>query len=84
MLLDEVRGVYMARGHRWKHIKRKVKGLPMDLTGEIHYHAANDQVNSSGGDIGAERAMRRYLAIAKNLVAAAALGDFSSGVYFKL
>lgn len=42
MLLAEVRGVYMARSHIWKHIKRKVKGLPMDLTGEIHYDAAND------------------------------------------
>ena len=53
MLLGEVRRVYMARSHGWKHIKRKVKGLPMALTSEIHYDAAIDQVNLSGGDTGA-------------------------------
>ena len=53
MLLAEVRRVYMARSHRWKHIKRKVEGLPMALTGEIHYDAANDQVNSNCGAKGA-------------------------------
>jgi hypothetical protein len=52
MLLVEVRHVYMARSHRWKHPKRKVEGLPIALTGEIHYDAAIDQVNSTGGDKG--------------------------------
>ena len=84
MLLAEVRRVYMARSHIWKHIKRKVEDLPMALTGEIHYDAANDQVNSTGGDIGAKRVVRRYLTIANNLVAAAACGDFPSRDYFKL
>ena len=56
----------------------------MALTGEIDYDAAIGQMNSTGDDIGAERAMRRYLAITNNLVAAAALGDFPSGDYFKL
>lgn len=74
----------MGRSNRWKHTKRKVEDLPMALSGEIHYDADKNQVNLTGGDVGAERAVRRYLAIAKNLVAAAALGDFSSGVYFKL
>jgi hypothetical protein len=84
LLLAEVRRVYMARSHRWKHTKRKVEGLPMALTGEIHYDADKNQVNSTGGDVGAERAVRRYLAIANNLVAAAACGDFPSRDYFKL
>ena len=55
----------------------------MALTGEIHYDAAIDQVNSTGGDKGTERAVRRYLAIANNLVTAA-VGDFPSRDYFEL
>ena len=84
LLLAEVRRVYMARSHRWIHTKRKVEGLPMALAGEIHYDAKNDQVTSTGDDTGAERAVRRYLAIADNLVAAAAAGDFPSRNYFKV
>jgi hypothetical protein len=84
LLLAEVRRVYMARSYKWMHTKRKVEGLPMALAGEIHYDAAKDQVTTTGDDIGAERAVRRYLAIANNLVAAAAVGDFPSRDYFKL
>ena len=84
LLLAEVRRVYMARSHRWKHTKRKVEGLPMALTGDVNYDATEDSVSSKSDDVSAERAVRRYLAIANNLVAAAALGDFPSRDYFKL
>ena len=84
MLLAEVRRVYMARSHIWKHIKRKVQRLPMALTGEIHYDAVTHSVSSSSDDVSAEQAVRRYLAIANNLVSAAAGGDFPSRDYFKL
>ena len=55
----------------------------MALAGEIHYDADKNQVNSSVRQIGAERDVRRYLAIADNLVTAA-VGDLSSRNYFKL
>ncbi len=84
LLLAEVRRVYMAKSHKWKHTKRKVEGLPMALAGDIVYDDENDQAISSGSDIGAERAVRRYLAIACNLVAAAGVGNFPSRDYFKL
>ncbi len=84
LLLAEVRRVYMARSHKWKNTKRKVEGLPMALVGDIVYDVENDQVISNGSDLGAERAVRRYLAIASNLVKAAAVGDFPSRDYFKL
>jgi hypothetical protein len=83
LLLAEVRRVYLARSHKWKHTKRKIEGLPMALAGDIVYDVENDQVISSGSDVGAERAVRRYLAIACNLVVAAGLGDFPSRDYFK-
>lgn len=83
LLLAEVRRVYLARSHKWKHTKRKVEGLPMALTGDIVYDVDNDQVISTGSDVGAERAVRRYLAIACNLVATAGVGDFPSRDYFK-
>jgi hypothetical protein len=41
-------------------------------------------VSSKSDDVSAERAVRRYLAIANNLVSAAACGDFPSRDYFKL
>lgn len=84
LLLAEVRRVYMARSNRWKHTKRKVEGLPMALAGDIVYDADNDQVISKGSDVGAERAVRRYLAIACNLVSAAGVGDFPSSDYSKV
>lgn len=84
LLLAEVRRVYMARSHKWKLTKRKVEGLPMALAGDIVYDVENDQVVSNGSDVSAERAVRRYLAIANNLVKAAARGDFPSRDYFKL
>lgn len=84
LLLAEVRRVYMARSHKWKNTKRKVEGLPMALAGDIVYDFESDQVIARGSDISAERAVRRYLAIANNLVKAAAVGDFPSRDYFKL
>ena len=84
LLLAEVRRFYMARTHKWKHTKRGVESLPMALAGDIVYHADKDTVSSRSSDIGAERAVRRYLAISNNLVAAAAVGDFPSRDYFKL
>lgn len=84
LLLAEVRRVYMARSHKWKLTKRKVEGLPMALVGDIDYVSETDTVVARGSDVSAERAVRRYLAIANNLVSAAARGDFPSRDYFKL
>lgn len=84
LLLAEVRRVYLARSHKWKNTKRKVEGLPMALTGELDYDAVTDSVSSKSDDVSAERAVRRYLAIANNLVSAAAVGDFPSRDYFKV
>lgn len=84
LLLAEVRRVYMARSHKWKLTKRKVEGLSMALTGDIDYVSETDTVVARGSDVSAERAVRRYLAIANNLVRAAARGDFPSRDYFKL
>jgi hypothetical protein len=84
MLLAEVRRVYMARSHKWKLTKRKVEGLPMALVGDIDYDSETDTVVARGSDVSAERAVRRYLAIANNLVSAAAVGNFPSRDYFKL
>ncbi len=84
LLLAEVRRVYMARSHKWKLTKRKVEALPVALTGELDYDAVTDRVSSKSDDVSAERAVRRYLAIANNLVSAAACGDFPSRDYFKL
>uniref|UniRef100_UPI0040473374 hypothetical protein n=1 Tax=Shewanella sp. TaxID=50422 RepID=UPI0040473374 len=84
LLLAEVRRVYMARSHKWKQTKRKVEGLPMALVGDIEYDSETDTVVARGSDVSAERAVRRYLAIANNLVSAAARGDFPSRDYFKL
>jgi hypothetical protein len=84
LLLAEVRRVYMARSHKWKHSKRKVEALPMALAGELDYNSLVDSVSSCSDDVSAERAVRRYLAIANNLVSAAACGDFPSRDYFKL
>ena len=82
LLLAEVRRVYMARSHKWKQTKRKVEGLPMALAGDIAYDVENDQVISNGSDVSPERAVRRYLAIACNLVTAAGVGDFPGTDYF--
>ena len=84
LLLAEVRHVYMARSHKWKHTTRKVEALPMALAGELDYDAITDSASSKSDDVSAERAVRRYLAIANNLVSAAARGDFPSRDYFKL
>jgi hypothetical protein len=73
----------MTRTHRWKHSKRRVEGLPTALVGDAYYDAGTDSVVvRSGSDVSAERAVRRYLAIAENLVRAAARGDFPSRDYF--
>jgi hypothetical protein len=85
LVLAEVRRWYLARSQRWQHTQRKVEGLPTALAGNLQYDAATDSVTVRGGDdVAAERAVRRYLAIADNLVRAAARGDFPSRDYFKL
>jgi len=81
LLLSEVRRFYLARTHKWQHTKRNVEGLPMALAGEIEYDSLTDSVSSHSDDISAERSVRRYLAIANNLVEAAARGDFPSNDY---
>jgi hypothetical protein len=84
LLLEEVRRFYLARTHRWQHTKRKVEVLPMALAGDVTYEATTDTVSSSSDDVSAERAVRRYLAIANNLVEAAARGDFPGNDYSNL
>jgi hypothetical protein len=75
----------MARSERWRHTQRKVEALPMALAGDIQYDASTDSVVlRSGDDVSPERAVRRYLAIAENLVRAAARGDFPSKDYFRV
>ena len=81
-LLAEVRRFYLARSEKWKNTKRRVEGLPPALAGDIVYDKATNSVKTRGSDIGAERAIRRYLAIANNLVHAAAKGDFPSKNYY--
>jgi hypothetical protein len=81
-LLVEVRRFYLARSEKWKKTKRKVEGLPPALAGDLVYDKSTNAVKSFGSDIGAERAIRRYLLIANNLVHAAAKGDFPSKNYF--
>lgn len=81
-LLAEVRRFYLARSEKWKKTKRKVEGLPPALAGDLFYDKSTNTVKSIGSDIGAERAIRRYLLIANNLVHAAAKGDFPSKNYF--
>lgn len=81
-LLAEVRRFYLARSEKWKKTKRKVEGLPPALAGDLVYDKPTNAVKSVGSDIGAERAIRRYLLIANNLVHAAAKGDFPSKNYF--
>jgi hypothetical protein len=68
----------------YEDMKRRVEGLPMALAGELDYDAITDSVSSKSDDVSAERAVRRYLAIANNLVSSAAGGDFPSRDYFKL
>jgi hypothetical protein len=85
LVLAEVRRWYMARSERWRHTQRKVEALPMALAGDIQYDASTDSVVlRSGDDVSPERAVRRYLAIAENLVRAAARGDFPSKDYFRV
>lgn len=84
LVLAEVRRWYMARTDRWKSSKRQVEGVPAALAGDLRYDAATDSVEvRSGSDVSAERAVRRYLVIAENLVRAAARGDFPSRDYFR-
>jgi hypothetical protein len=82
VVLAEVRRFYMARTEKWKKTKRKVEGLPSALAGDLVYDTVTDFVITKGSDIGAERAIRRYLVIANKLVLAAAKGDFPSKDYF--
>ena len=84
LVLAEVRRVYMAKTHRWSHTKRKVEGLPSALADQVEYDARTGEVTASGDDTGAERAVRRYLKIAHNLIKAAAGGDFPSADYSKV
>jgi hypothetical protein len=84
LMLVEVRRVHMARSHKWQLTERTVEALPMALTGELDYDEITDSVSSKSDDVSAERAVRRYLAIANNLVSSAACGDFPSRDYFKL
>ena len=84
VVLAEVRRFYLARSEKWKKTKRKVEGLPSALAGDLVYDTATDSVISKGSDIGAERAIRRYLVIANKLVLAAAKGDFPGKNYFSL
>lgn len=81
VVLAEVRRFYLARSEKWKSSKRKVEGLPMALAGDLEYDQIKDEVIARGSDIGAERAIRRYLQIADNLINAAAKGDFPSKFY---
>ena len=81
VVLAEVRRFYLARSAKWKHTKRKVESLPMALAGDVEYDQINDVVKTLGSDVGAERAIRRYLQIADKLINAAALGDFPSKFY---
>jgi len=81
-LLAEIRCFYLARSEKWKNTKRKVEGLPPALAGDFVYDKSTNSVKSKGSDVGAERAIRRYLAIANNLVHAAAKGDFPSKNYY--
>lgn len=81
IVLAEVRRFYLVRSEKWKNTNRKVESLPMALAGTIVYDADTDSVISTGSDIGAERAVRRYLQIAENLIKAAAKGDFPSRFY---
>lgn len=83
-VLAEVRRFYLARSERWKNTKRKVEALPSALAGNYSYDAATDTVTVSGGDVSAERAIRRYLAIADNLIHAVAKGDFPGKDYFAI
>jgi hypothetical protein len=71
LVLAEVREVYRAKVARWQHTKRKVQGLPSTLI-------------ETETDTEAERAVRRYLKVARKLVAAAAAGDFPSKDYNKV
>jgi hypothetical protein len=84
LVLAEVRRVYMAKTHRWSHTKRNVEGLPSALADQVEYDSRTGEVVASGDDTGAERAVRRYLRIAHNLVKAAAGGDFPSADYNKV
>ncbi|HQR86936.1 MAG: hypothetical protein B7Y05_07510 [Polynucleobacter sp. 24-46-87] len=81
VVLAEVRRFYLARSAKWKNSKRKVEGLPMALAGDFEYDEVSNAVRSLGNDVGAERAIRRYLLIANNLIHAAAKGDFPSKFY---
>ena len=81
VVLAEVRRFYLARSSKWKNSKRKVEGLPMALAGDLEYDELSDVVTAQGNDVGAERAIRRYLKIADNLINAAAKGDFPSKFY---
>lgn len=83
-VLKEVRRFYLARSERWKKTKRKVEALPSALAGNYVYDAATDTVTVNGSDVSAERAIRRYLAIANNLIHAAARGDFPGKDYFEI
>lgn len=76
--------MYMAKTHRWSHTKRKVEGMPSALAGQVEYDAVKGEVAAEGDDTSAERAVRRYLKIARKLVAAAAVGDFPSADYYKV
>lgn len=81
VVLAEVRRFYLARSAKWRSTNRKVEGLPMALAGDLEYDQINDVVTTQGSDVGAERAIRRYLLIANNLIQAAAKGDFPSKFY---
>ncbi len=82
LVLAEVRRFYLARSHKWKKSNRKVEGLPSALAGDIDYDPVTDTVSAKGSDVAAERAIRRYLSIADNLIHAAAKGDFPSKTYY--
>lgn len=81
IVLAEVRRFYLARSAKWKHTNRKVESLPMALAGNYAYDEISDVVTTQGNDVSAERAIRRYLQIANNLINAAAKGDFPSKFY---
>lgn len=82
LILAEVRRFYLARSYRWKKTNRKVEGLPSALAGDFEYDAVTETVSAKGSDVAAERAIRRYLSIANNLIEAAAKGDFPSKTYY--
>lgn len=68
----------MKKNHKFQPTKHTVKALPMAYAGELDIDEINESVNSNSYVFSVNRAVRRYLAIANNLVSAAAGCNFPS------